>query len=286
MTVTKWMAIVRQCILRRVSVQQFGDLLQSLEVEIDGKRLFAALFDCRESFCAAGDPLISLYLDHVGTTGIVSVPDALLVLINKWNDTQATTSQDRLVCYSQTLQDITMIIVSSKNKATVLEARLSMLLTARWLSSMVRQASSEPDEPSSPIYHNVVESLAFLLASMAATDAGLEALSIGEGEDNTKKGAGNQLRATLRQALESCLPLYSSLSSQLMERINTVLKHISILDDSSSQTGNAAAPSSEIQALQFQVSIPDTQLVASKAATMIYLEASVSRVSIARIKLI
>ncbi len=277
MTVTKWLTLVRQCLLRRISLQEFGDLLQTYPGEIDGRRLFAALIECRESFCASGDPLVSLYLDHVGISGIVKVSDALLVLINRWNEAKSSRAQGLFDCYNQTLQDITMIVVSPKYKATTSEARLALLLSVRWLSSLARQASNQPEVSSTPGSDHVLESLAFLVASMAATDGGLEALADPErSKIDTKEASGQQLRTLLRQALELCLPLYPVLSGQLMERLNTVLKHVSLLDAGSSQTAESSTQSSDMQALQFQVSIPDTQIVASKAATTLYLETMVS----------
>lgn len=276
MAVSKWTTFVRQCLIRRISVQQFAQLLETYEGAIDPKRLFDALVVCRESFCASGDPLISLYIDHVGTAGIVAVSEAVVVLIKKWNQVKLPLSQDTKSCCTQTLQDITMIVVSPKYKLAASEARLGLLLSSRWLSSLARQTSNEVAESADLENNNIIEALAFLLASMTATDAGLEALSSTEtSRDDDKRGLSHVLRTSLRQAFELCLQLHAILSSQLMERINTVLKHINLLDDGSSRSGNPSGQSSEIHALQFQVSIADTQLVASKAATRIFLESLV-----------
>ena len=274
MAISKDSELVRYCLLRRTSVDEFGKLVQTYHDVFDGKRLFAALIECRLSFCAPGDPLISLYLDHVGTTGVVSISDALVVMVRRWNNDQGGQTQNALQCYNQTLQDITMVIVSSKYKATPSEARRSILLSSRWLATLARQASQDV---ASVEQSHVLESMAFLVASMAATDAGLEALSqsvASKGE--ASKVTSQDLRASLRQALELCIPLYSTLSAHLMDRLNTVLKHISLLEHGSTQTGGSSAQSSDIQVLQFQVSIPDTHMVAARAATIAYLEAMVS----------
>jgi hypothetical protein len=210
---------------------------------------------------------------------MVNLSDALLVLISRWNDAKLSHAQGVFDCYNQTLQDLTMIVVSPRYKTTANEARLALLLSARWLSSLARQASHQPEVSSSPDGNHVLESLAFFVASMAATDGGLEALADPEPSKKSTKGSPSQeLRTFLRQALELCLPLYPILSGQLMERLNTVLKHVSLLDAGSSQPADSSARSSEIQALQFQVSIPDTQIVASKAATTLYLETMVRRI--------
>ncbi|EXJ64796.1 hypothetical protein A1O7_01134 [Cladophialophora yegresii CBS 114405] len=272
MTVSKWTAIARQCLRRRISVQQFGDLLQAHDGEIAVRRLFDALVDCRESFCAPGDPLVSLYIDHLGSTGAISVSDALLVLTKRWNNAKGQLSQDVVACYNQTVQDLTMIMIGPKYKLEASEARVALSLSSRWLSAVARQASREDGERTGLEYNATVESLAFFVASLAATDAGLEALS----PNVTSKREGldgplSDLRASMRQAFELCLPLYSVLSSQLVERINTVLKHISLLDGGRPQESNMSTQASEIQALQFQVSIAESQLVASKAGTMLFL---------------
>ncbi|EXJ78939.1 hypothetical protein A1O3_08439 [Capronia epimyces CBS 606.96] len=276
MTVTKWTTLTRQCLLRRMSVSEFGDLVRS-SGEIDGKKLFSALVECRASFCVAGDPLISLYLDHVGSSGLLSISDALLVLISKWNAAGTPWSQTPPECYGQTLQDLTMLVVSPKYKMTASEARIALLISSRWLSSVVRALPHELADSSSTGYTHVIEALGFLVASIAATDGGLEALSPADSQKADAQagpgpGPGPEPRESLRHAFESCLPLYSTLSAQLMERLNTVLKHISLLDSGNPQEGTMSAQSSAMQALQFQVSIPESQMVASKAATIMYLE--------------
>ncbi|KIW96538.1 uncharacterized protein Z519_01929 [Cladophialophora bantiana CBS 173.52] len=273
MTVSRWMTLARQCLLRRISVQQFSDLLRSYVNEIDGKRLFIGLLECRDFFCQPGDPLISLYVDYIAITGIIAISDALIILTKRWNDTKFPASRDTLVCYNDTLQDLNMVVVSPKYKTTASEARLALQISSRWLSALARQASQGDPEPSGLELNGTIELLAFLMASMAATDAGLEALSPHGGlRQKNKQGPPKDLGISVKQAFELCLPLYSMLSPQLMERINTVLKHIKLLDDSPSQLDNARAPTSEIQALQFQVTIAESQLVASKAGTMLYLE--------------
>lgn len=277
MAVSKVSRLVYYCLLRRISVDEFGRLVQTYHDEIDSKRLFSALIECRVSFCAPGDPLISLYFDHVGTNGIVSISDALAVMVRRWNNDKGAQKQNDLQCYNQTLQDITMVVVSPKYKTDPSEARTCLLLSSRWLATLARQASQHVGSALTVERSHVLESLAFLVASMAATDAGLEALSQGSASKGDAGEVASQgLRAGLRESLELCLPLYSTLSTHLMERLNTVLKHISLLEHGSSQAGSASAQSSEIQVLQFQVSIPDTHMVAARAATIVYLDAMVS----------
>ncbi|KAK5026233.1 mediator complex subunit [Exophiala sideris] len=274
MAISKVSELVRYCLLRRISVDEFGRLVHTHQGEFDGKRLFAALIECRLSFCAPGDPLISLYLDHVGTTGVVSISDALVVMVRRWNNDKGAPAQNALQCCNQTLQDITMVIVSNKYKTNPSEAQASLLLSSRWLATLARQASQDVAPAPTVEQSHVLESLAFLVASMAATDAGLEALSLSvDSVSDTSKFASQDLRASLRQALEPCLPLYSTLSTHLMDRLNTVLKHINLLEHGSTQPAGSSAQTSDIQVLQFQVSIPDTHMVAARAATIVYLEA-------------
>ncbi|OQU99489.1 hypothetical protein CLAIMM_05117 [Cladophialophora immunda] len=273
MTVSRWLALARKCLLHRISVQQFGDLLRNHGGRIDGKQLFGALVECRECFCQPGDPLISLYIDYLAITGLITISDGLIILTKRWNDAKSPTSEAALACYNDTLQDLTMVIVSPKYTENAFETRLALQISSRWLSALARQASQGDAESLRLELNGTIELLAFLMASITATDAGLDALSPADSQgQKIKHGSVNDLRTSVKQSFELCLPLYSMLSSQLMERINTVLKHISLLDEGISQAGNAPAPASEIQALQFQVSIADSQIVASKAGTMLYLE--------------
>ena len=272
MTVSKWATIARQCLLHRLSPQQFQELLESHHGRIEAKRLFGALVDCRQLFCQPGDPLISLYIDTLQQSGSLTISDALSVLTKRWNDTKEQLCHDGLVCYTQTLQDLTLSVISPKQRLPASEARLSLTIASRWLLSLARQASREDADQTSLEFGSALESLTFFVASLAATEGGLEAMSStssrkGEETDGSEKG----LRAIMRQAFELCLPLYSVLPTQLMERISTVLKHINLLDDSPSQNANSSAQETELQALQFQVSIAESQLIASKVGTILFL---------------
>jgi hypothetical protein len=247
-------------------------LLQFHEGSSGPEQLFGALVDCRQSFCSPGDPLVSLYIDTLGASGSLILSNALLVLTKRWNDAKGQLSQDGLVCYNQTLQDLTMIVVSPKHKFKTSEAPLSLAISSRWLFYLARQASRETASLGDLELGRTVESLAFFVASLAATDAGLEALSLAVGPKGEEVGDSvKNMRTAVRQAFELCLPLYAILPSQLIERINTIIKHINLLDNSSSQNDNNSAQASELQAIQFQVSIAESQLVASKAGTMLFL---------------
>ncbi|EXJ96503.1 hypothetical protein A1O1_01629 [Capronia coronata CBS 617.96] len=273
MTVTKWTSLSRQSLQRRFSVSEFGNLLQDSS-QVDGKRIFGALVECRATFCVAGDPLVSLYIDHLASSGLVSISDALLVLVSRWNAAATPLPQNWLDCYSQTLQDLTMLVVSPKCKMTLSEARIALAVSSRWLSSVARTLQQDLIEPSSVGHSNVLEALGFLVASVAATDGGLEALSPDDAQERSSQTRpGLQLRESVRHAFELCLPLYSALSAHLIERLNTVLKHVNLLDNGDSQEGDSSARSSAMQALHFQVAIPETQMVASKAGTIMFLEA-------------
>ncbi len=277
MAVTESQKLVRYCLLRRMSLEEFATLLETYQDEIDGQQLFSALLDCRLSFCAPGDPLISLYLEHIGTSGIVSASAALLVLISKWNSAKPVNTPAALHCYNQTLQDIIMVMVSPKYKVISSEAQKSLLLSSRWLASLARQVSHHMDDTPIADKLHVLEALAFLVVSMAATDGGYEALSLSN-DSRTKSSKDSNsvqdLRTSVRQSLELCLPLYSTISTHLIGRINTVL---SVLNQNISQPGDSSAQLTDIQTLDFQANIPETHMVASRAATILYLDVMVSR---------
>lgn len=268
MAVTKWMTLIRQCLLNRLSVNEFGQVLQSHQGDINGTKLVAALVDCRESFCAKGDPLISLYLEYVGTSGLVKISESLVALIHRWNQSKNPKTTDMLDCCTQTLQDITMIIVSPKFKTDASEAQLCLNLSSKWLIALSHHLSSSVAETATQEHNYVLEALAFLLASLAATEAGLVALS----QHEPSKGASRNAQASVQQAIGQCLTLYPNMSPQLVERLNAVAKHINMIGDGSTQPDHTSMQASEMQALQFQVSIPQSQIVASKAATIAYLD--------------
>ena len=271
MAVTKWMTVVQQCLLRRTSAFEFARFLEAHKDEVDGIRLFAALFDCRESFCVKGDPLVSLYIDHVGTAGIVNMSQVLVALVRKWNIGRPPKPASLLDAFTQTLQDLTMIFVSPKYKAEPNEALACLYLATKWLAILPDSLSETSAETSTQEQNYVLEALAFLVTSLAATERGLEALSHPSPKSGSSSKPTAKLQLSIRKSIEECLARSSTLSPSSVDRLGAVLKHITMTDDISSQPG-PSAQASEMQALQFQVSITDTQIVASKAATIVYLE--------------
>ncbi|KIW17898.1 hypothetical protein PV08_05093 [Exophiala spinifera] len=272
MAINRSRKLVRYCLSRRLSVQEFGSLLQEYRNEVDGKLLFNALVDCRISFCAPGDPLLSLYLEHVEITGILNVSTALLIIINKWNKSKESQSLHILECYSRLLQDFVMVILSPKFKASLDDVRASLELSSRWLASLAPQVSHELDGPMAKTH--MVEALAFLVASLASTTAGCEALAVTNSPDSVSRELPSRvqaLRISVRQSLD--LAQYSTLSSHLLSRINGVLD---VLNQDASLGGDSSAQLPDIRTMQFEARVPETHMVASRAATILHLTAMLS----------
>ncbi|KAK6369665.1 mediator complex subunit [Exophiala oligosperma] len=274
MAINKSRKLVRYCLSRRLSVQEFGSLLQLYRDELNGKLLFNALVDCRISFCAPGDPLLSLYVEHLGITGVVNVATALLIVINKWNKSRDPQNLHAMECYRRILQDIVMVILSPKYKACFDDIQASLQLSSRWLISLAPQVSHELDEYMATAKSHVVEALAFLVSSLASTAAGCEALSVTHTPDRVPREVSSSviaLRSSVRQSLD--LAQYSALSSHLLNRINGVLD---VLNQDSSLSRDSAAQLTDIRTMQFEAHVPETHMIASRAATIVYLTAMLS----------
>lgn len=161
-----------------------------------------------------------------------------------------------------------MIIVSPKFKPDAAEAQLCLTLSSKWLMALSHHLSSSVADTATQEHNYVLEALAFFLVSLAATDAGVIALS----QHEPSKDASRNAQTSVQQAVGQCLTLYPNMSPQLVERLNEVSKHINMIGNGSTQPDHTSMQASEMQALQFQVSIPHRQIVASKAATIAYLD--------------
>lgn len=284
MAINKSRKLVRYCLSRRLSVQEFGSLLQLYRDELNGKLLFNALVDCRISFCAPGDPLLSLYVEHLGITGVVNVATALLIVINKWNKSRDPQNLHAMECYRRILQDIVMVILSPKYKACFDDIQASLQLSSRWLISLAPQVSHELDEYMATAKSHVVEALAFLVSSLASTAAGCEALSVTHTPDRVPREVSSSviaLRSSVRQSLD--LAQYSALSSHLLNRINGVLD---VLNQDSSLSRDSAAQLTDIRTMQFEAHVPETHMIASRAATILYLTAMVRHTIMVRVTIL
>lgn len=278
MAMTELANFVRQCLIQRISADEFLRLLQNRLPRCSGSNLFNILLKFKSSLCAEGDPLIPLYSESVISNGLLKISDALVVLIRKWNDSRrsknANSSHEITESDIATLNELSLILVSPRCSIDESEAYKCLLLSSKWLNTVVKLASQDQSSLNEGNIPNLVQAIGFFLASTSATSAGTELLSQSKTPKDDNKRVGpitDEPRSSVRQAIDYCTSVFP-ISVQLMERLSTVQKHIAMFDGVQVQSVSATESSSEIQALQFQVSIAETQTIPSRAATTAYIE--------------
>jgi hypothetical protein len=280
MTVSVWTSFVRQALLRRLSVTEFAEALELYDGEADGRRLFAALVESRIGFCAPNDPLVAIYMSYLATSGLCSISQALLSLAQRWNRLKELPADDILLAHRQAVHDITVIFLASGFKTDTEAVRVALMIAVRWLLSLIEAVKRTPLNMTALGQSGIVEAVAQTVASIAASEAGLHALSTSQPLSDRKSSQklSKELRAAVKDAFEQCLLFIAGmLSPELVGRIDTVLKHVSLLDSSVGEPKGAEITVSDMQVLQFQASIAENQVVSSRAGTLLYLESLLFR---------
>jgi mediator of RNA polymerase II transcription subunit 5 len=252
MTVTDWKSFSRESLLNRTQASTFVQAIQQKQ-HVDGRAIAEAFLDCRHTLCTPADPLPPRYLDVLLASRAVQLTDVLVSLIIRWNVFCRKKTQAR---YPEsdptTLQDLVVLIASGKLVLTEVQVQKSLLLSAKWLSSLVKYAGLQNNAAAS----RLVEPVGTLLANVAATDLGAELLS-GKGDDKNAR-----LVDAVSRAVEAAAGLFPAISTQLAQRLSNVQKHIAMF----SQQG-----ASDMQAMQFSAGITELQMAASRAGTYTFL---------------
>lgn len=259
MAIDQWTTLLRQCLLSRTSAEGVTKLLEQRS-DRHSKAIAKALFDCRQSFCIAKDPLPPRYLERFLLSRMVSVSDVLVVLVNKWN---SSIRASKAVFISEadvsSLQDISLFL-ASKLVLDRSETARCLVLSSRWLTVLVQSLSHSTDASHSQI----AEAVGSLLATLSATTAGIDTLS----DKREGKKKASKTAEAVKQAVDAALGSFPALSVQLIERLGPVQKHVVMF-------GETQPEQSSMQAMQVQANVPETQMTASRAGTMLYLEAMV-----------
>lgn len=255
MAFTHWNTLIRQCLLNRASPKEVAVLLQQRS-EQDTRAIVKALFDCRQALCVHNDPLPPRYLEILLQSGLVAISDVLLILVSKWNHGVRSSQSPSLSEVEILILQELALLLTSKLVVQKADTERSLLLLSRWLTVLVRSLSPSSDSPVPP----TTEAVGMLLVTISATNAGVEILS-----QRRQKDSMSKIVESVKEATDLATGAFTSLSIQLIQRLEAVQKHIAIFDE-------AQQPQSAMQALQIQSSVPEIPMSASSAGTMLYLE--------------
>ncbi len=194
MSILKWEQFVRQCLLRRTHGDEFRELAEFMNAKykIPGRVPVEKIVECRKSFTVSSDPLISQYIRAAVTSGLSHISDVLYVLIQNWNSNVpeqglsaevkkpgSLSSPDAVI-----INDLALIMGSSKTLHTSSEIRTSLSLTSRWLIALMNWISKDGENRSYLAVLTLLEALGILFASIASTEQGMTLL--GSPEDSGK----------------------------------------------------------------------------------------------------
>lgn len=270
MTVSKWQHLLQQCLLQRTPGEEFADLLTIMydRSKISGLVLIQLLLKCKLKFCAPNDPLIPIYLQKILSLALADVSNLLFVLINQWNE--FLKAEDEQQNNLQQMEDaaglvnslIGMILVHSFT-LSVKEARRSLVLCSRWLSSVATWVSRDPSRASELTAMEFVESCGMLLVAIARSTVGITVLDQSKSANVIEHA---EPVTSIQKAILSSLPLLPTASQSLHLRLEAVLRHVS------QPRANDPKDASVQDALNFQGSVIDGPSLASRASLYLYLD--------------
>jgi hypothetical protein len=300
MSAAKWEQFVRQCLLRRTHGDEFGELAEFMNESypISGKILTQKIVECRQSFSISSDPLIPHYVRAAITSGLAHTSDVLYVLIQNWNsrlpEQGLSAELKKPGCLSSPdsviINDLALIVASSKTPHKSSEMQRSLSFTSKWLIALIGWISEDGENRSYLAILTLLEALGILFASIASTEQGISLL--GSLEDSGRLSINQMeplalakliffsldLKLLVTEALDTALPLLTSISVQLHSRLDMIQKHFNLFRiDSARDTGHlmhSAPPMPDT--LQFEANIVDDSNVHARASLYVYMNAAVS----------
>ncbi|KAF7503950.1 hypothetical protein GJ744_002975 [Endocarpon pusillum] len=274
MSRSKWEQFIRRCLLHRTHGDEFRELAEFMneKYQISGRLLIQIIVNCRQAFSISSDPLIPQYIRAGITSGLSKTSDVLYVLIQNWNSVSPerglSAESKQPGCLSSPdaiiINDLALIVASNATSHNSSEIRRSLSFTSRWLLALIEWISGDGENRSYLAILTLLEALGILFASIASTEQGI--LLLGSQDDP-------DLKQLVVEALDTVLPLLTSISIQLHSRLDMIQKHFHLF-----RTGfpkEVTQPMQNVQqtpeTLQFEANIVDDSNVHARASLYIYL---------------
>jgi mediator of RNA polymerase II transcription subunit 5 len=257
MAINPWAALIRQYLLNRNAPYDIATQLAKRRID-EPQGVVKALLECRQKLCPTGDPLPPRYLEVLLQSQQVSISNVIAVLIAKYNSlVRASKSAASYDVELSTLQELSMLLASHL-EIEKSDTQRSLLLLSRWMSILVRSLAQSPESLMAP----TAEAVGQLLGTVCATKHGIDILS--------EKGDGNRPKIVeaVRQAVTHAIGAFTSLSMQLIQRLEVVQTHIARFDETPDQQP-------AMRAMQIQSRVPQIPVSATPAGTIAYLEAMI-----------
>jgi mediator of RNA polymerase II transcription subunit 5 len=198
----QWKKFLGRCLSQRVDANEFRDLARLMisRYSLSGKKAIDIVLESRSVLNASWDPLIPLYVDALHRLGKAKISDILMSLLEHSTIYEGRQpgprSEDNsikkkrrevntLMTDFRIIQDIVIAVTSGHPPKTTTDALNTFVTVSNWIFALVSwNSSSDADNDqqgwlmSSPDALPVFESLGILLAALAGTEKGLNALSV------------------------------------------------------------------------------------------------------------
>jgi hypothetical protein len=271
MAINTWLSFIRQCLVQRTAGNEFQELAVLLKERspTSGAAILRSLLDCRDGVCVTGDPLILVYLQAIIISTLASPSDLIATMIRRWNkSTEAT----RLTSVDDTalINSLAELIASAKMFMPPREARKCLALTARWLTSVAGWASQDTNALHEGKLMSLTEGVGILLATIMSTEEGGAALTK---TDEAVSPTSLEPRSSVRDALNCCLPLFSTFSPPLFHRLDAFQKNFDLFDDSFANRGTSSKM--DLNVIAFESNILDIEVMCSRGALLAFIDAKV-----------
>lgn len=215
----EWRKLLHQCLIRRIDANEFKTLAKLLarRAPLAEASLLDVVLESRAVANPQWDPLVPLYVDTLTKLGTVRIPTVLQCLLkhssigeqqqqqsqtaaapeNNKQKTRGHTSAT-LMTDTRIIQDAMIALSTGSVPISAMDAARIFTAVADWILEVVRWHTSHVNEDQqtgglmgSPDAISLFESLGILLAALAGTEKGLEALSSDNSEGATYPPSGN-----------------------------------------------------------------------------------------------
>lgn len=263
MAYSEFVVLTRRCLHQRRSPQEFSSLVNLVlqKQSYTSTGIVAGLIKATFGFCLENDALVSSYLSVLITSQLVTVSDCLYTLIKYWEGCAKNGSLQKTACANMFAQLIAnLAAVQPKALLPPSEARACMILTSRWLHTLLNLASSQEEQHNSDHVTILVPPLSVLLITLLQTSSGNAAIKHVENEKE------DILNVVIRQAIQASMSIFPDVSMRLLSEAH---KHPALDDTSDADANHAQA--TEMAAMTFENNIISSQIIPTRTSTYVLL---------------
>lgn len=264
---TRLLETTRQCLSQRRSAAEYEQILAaySKHEKTNGVLIISSLVQASTHAYWHNDPLLSVYLRSIILSKRATVRDCLYVCIRAWQrqSSDETVHENQAMVVRQLIADLAILVSNTTLHAP--EVSVCIVLCSRWLQKICSLLAAD-GKATTQDFHPLANALATLLVTL------LNAHQIVNTLDSATGISTHSIKNAVKSAIRASADDFPIISLQLSSEAS---RH-SVFDDSTLD-GKHSLSTSHTTALEFEQSLTEPPIVATRTATYVLLQTLLSK---------